>query len=545
MTLTLLRGGRVHTPAHPEATALLVEDGTVRWAGDDTRTPPPADPDRVVELGGALVTPAFVDAHVHATSTGLALEGLDLSGAGSLAEALDTVEAAARRAGGRPLLGVGWDETRWPERRPPTRAELDRAAYGGLVYLSRVDVHSAVVSSALLAAAPGVRERAGYAESGHLTTDAHHAARAVAREAMTPGQRRDAQRAALRRAAALGVGCLHELAGPDISSADDVAALLSLASAEPAPEVVPYWGELGGIDTARALGAAGAAGDLFADGSLGSHTACLSMPYADAPETSGHAYLDAGAVARHTVECTRAGLQAGFHAIGDAAVRTVVAGFAAAAEEVGAAAFVAARHRIEHVELVDAGSARELARLGVAASVQPVFDALWGGAEGMYAERLGVDRALASNPLATLAAAGVPLAFGSDSPVTPLGPWEAVRAAVEHHVPEQRLRPEVAFAAHVGGGWRAARRDGAGVLAPGADATYAVWTVRAGITPGRRYGSGVLPDLSPGVPLPTCLRTVVRGETIYDVDRPASRRAGEHRGRPRGAEQRSEAGGER
>ena len=57
------------------------------------------------------------------------------------------------------MLGHGWDETAWPEHRPPTRQELDRASYGGVVYLSRVDVHSAVVSSALLAAVPEVRAR--------------------------------------------------------------------------------------------------------------------------------------------------------------------------------------------------------------------------------------------------------------------------------------------------------------------------------------------------------------------------------------------------
>jgi predicted amidohydrolase YtcJ len=528
MALTLLRGGLVHSPADPASRALLVDGETIAWVGSDP-TGLPA-PDRVIELSGALVTPAFVDAHVHATSTGLALEGLDLSSAESLGAALDAVERYARAAGGRPLLGHGWDESRWPEHRAPTRFELDRACYGGLAYLSRVDVHSAVVSSALLAAAPQLRTLAGYSDSGHLTTDAHHAARRLARDTLTPGQRRDAQRATRRHAAALGVGSMHELGGPDISSAADLAAFVELAASEPGPDVVPYWGEVGGLALARELGAVGAAGDVFADGSLGSHTASLSAPYADRPDTTGHAYYDAETVARHAVECTKAGLQAGFHAIGDAAVRTVVAGFAAAAEEVGAAAFVAGRHRIEHVEMVDAALAAELARLGVVASVQPMFDELWGGSEAMYAERLGADRALATNPFATLAGVGVTLAFGSDAPVTPLGPWAAVRAAVHHHVPEQRLSPLAAFTAHTAGGWRAAGRDGAGVLVPGAPATFAIWrcdmSTADGIasdvdgdasTPGRPP-TPPLPDLSPGGPLPTCLRTVVRGVTVYETD---------------------------
>ena len=60
----------------------------------------------------------------------------------------------ARAQGGRPVLGSGWDESTWPESRPPSATELDRASYGGVVYLARADAHSAVVSSALLASLP-------------------------------------------------------------------------------------------------------------------------------------------------------------------------------------------------------------------------------------------------------------------------------------------------------------------------------------------------------------------------------------------------------
>jgi predicted amidohydrolase YtcJ len=127
----------------------------------------------------------------------------------------------------------------------------------------------------------------------------------------------------------------------------------------------------------------------------------------------------------------------------------------------------------------------------------------------MYAERLGAARALATNPLGTLAAAGVLLAFGSDVPVTPLGPWAAVRAAVWHHVPEQRIPVATAFAAHTRGGWSAAGQDDTGELMADAPATFAVWATPT---------AAGLPDLSPGAPLPICLRTVVRGTTIFCSD---------------------------
>ena len=79
--------------------------------------------------------------------------------------------------------------------------------------------------------------------------------------------------------------------------------------------------------------------------------------------------------------------------------------------------------------------AAKLGSWGVIASVQPNFDALWGGENGMYAQRLGVDRARGLNPLALLASQGVPLAFGSDTPVTDMNPWATVRAATRHHTP--------------------------------------------------------------------------------------------------------------
>jgi predicted amidohydrolase YtcJ len=519
---TLYRNGRIHTSAVRDATALLVDGGVLAWIGqEDGAGQQPAE--RVVDLAHAFVTPAFVDAHVHATDTGLSLTGLDLSACASLADALGLLERAGRSGRGRPILGLGWDETRWPEQRPPTRAELDRASYGGAVYLARVDAHCAVISSALAAAVPGLAGLPGFSADGPVSGPAHGAARTAARATLTSGQIRDAQRAALGHAAASGIACVHEMAGPVISGAEDLRGLLELAASEPLPEVIGYWGELLGIETARELGAAGAGGDLFCDGSLGSHSAALHEPYADRPESTGLLRFDTAELAEHVVRCTEAGLQAGFHAIGDAAVDQVLDALALAGERLGRSG--GAGHRIEHVEYV-----RDPARLaasGLIASMQPAFDAAWGGPAGLYAQRLGAGRALGLNRFSELAAAGVPLAFGSDAPVTSLGPWAAVRAAAYPSEPGAAISARSAFAAHTRGGWRAARREG-GRLAPGAEATFAIW--RAGelgvdapdervarwSTDPRAAVPG-LPDIAPGTELPTCLATVRRGEAIFDA----------------------------
>ncbi|MFF3913809.1 amidohydrolase [Streptomyces sp. NPDC001852] len=518
----LLRRGEVHSPADPFATAMVVERGHVAWVGSEGAADAFAEGvDEVIDLDGALVTPAFTDAHVHTTATGLALTGLDLSGAPSLAAALALVrDFAAARPDDRVLLGHGWDAARWPGGRPPTRAELDQATGGRPLYLSRIDVHSAVVTTALLDLIGGDVPR----EDAPLTRDAHHAVREAALAAITPAQRAEAQRTALAHAASLGIGSVHECGGPQISSEEDFTGLLRLAAEVPGPRVVGYWAERN-VERARDLGAVGAAGDLFADGALGSHTACLHEPYADA-DHSGTAYLDAEAVAAHVVACTEAGLQAGFHAIGDAAVTTVVEGVRAAAEKLGLARIRAARHRVEHAEMLTPETVAGFAELGLIASVQPAFDALWGGEDGMYARRLGAGRARTLNPFAALLRAGVPLAFGSDSPVTPLDPWGAVRAAAFHHTPHHRVSVRAAFTAHTRGGWRAVGRDDAGVLVPGAPADYAVWrtdelvvqapddrVARWSTDP--RSGTPGLPDLTPGRDLPVCLRTAVGGRTVF------------------------------
>jgi predicted amidohydrolase YtcJ len=454
--------------------AVHVVDGRIAWLGDAAGAPAAG---RVLAGEGALLTPAFVDGHVHATATGLALTGLDLHSSSSLAGALSAV--AGHADGAEVLLGTGWDETGWPEGRGPTRADLDAVVGNRPAYLARVDVHSATVSTALLDRVPGIAGLPGFSPDGRLRLDAHHAARAAAYASVGPAQRRAAQRAALDAAAALGIGSLHEMAGPEVSGAEDLAALLDLAAERPGPQVVGYWGEPaseGGLDVVAELGLAGAGGDLFCDGALGSHTAALSAPYADRPGTAGSLRFETAQVVEHVRACTAAGVQAGFHVIGDAAVAQVLAAVAAVAAELGERAVRACRHRLEHVEMLDVDGIAAMRRFGMVASVQPAFDASWGGPSGMYAERLGAERAADCNPFADLVEAGVAVALGSDAPVTPLDPWGGVHAAVDHRTPSSGLRPFDAFDAATHGGRYAARAEHpAGPLAVGAPASLALW----------------------------------------------------------------------
>ncbi|WP_265521220.1 amidohydrolase [Oerskovia flava] len=542
MASTLYRNGVIHSQSDPFAEALLVDDGVIAWIGaNDTAAGFAPRADRVIDLDGALVTPGFVDAHAHLFDTGLALESVDLTSAAgttSLAGALAALHAAATTSAHTSdvLLAFGWDEQAWPEARAPHRTEIDAACGGRPVYAARADAHSAVVSSALAASA-ALHGLPGWSDDGRVTGEAHHVARDVARD-VSGARRTAAYRAALAQAARRGIVSVHEMSAPHIDTRAGLREILSLTqdAADGSAHVVAYRGELCvTVDDARELladvpGLTGIGGDLNVDGSVGSRTAAMRLPYQDAPGERGELFLGAEQIGNHLSAVTGAGTQGGFHVIGDRAMDEFLLGLEVAAQVHGAGPLRAGRHRVEHALFVDASALARLLLFGVSLSIQPAFDATWGGAAGTYAARVGATRAGGVSPFADLAGAGVPLAFGSDAPVTPLDPWGAVRAAMTHADPDQRISARAAFRAHTRGGWRIAGLDdtGAGQLRVGAPAHLAVWRAEHLVVQGAsravsswstdaRAGTPLLPDLGPGAPEPECLQTVRAGVVLHDT----------------------------
>jgi predicted amidohydrolase YtcJ len=502
----------VYAPGHPGATAVVTDGSLISFVGNAEAARHSAPGQTEIDLRGRLLTPAFVDAHVHLIQTGLIMAGLGLNDVRSRDDAVQRVAAYARHhPDAQVIIGHGWDERTWPEPLPPTRTELDRAAGGVAVYLARVDVHSAVVSSALLDRLPGVSEVIGYRPDGLLTREAHHLCRGSLDRFFTDQQRRSAARTALRAASAVGVATVHELCGPHLGPIEDLTRVREVA-AEVGVGVTTYWGELATeptIEWARGAGVAGLAGDLCVDGAIGSRTASLYEPYADA-ETCGARYLSEQQIADHVIACTRAGLQAGFHCIGDDAVAAAISGLRQAAATLGIQRIRAARHRLEHVEMISDADIATLAALGVVASMQPAFDAAWGKPGELYEQRLGASRAHGMNRLAALQRSGVPLAFGTDAPVTPLAGWATVRAAVQHSQPAERLCVAAAFDAATRGAHWAAFEDNAGTIEVGAAANLAIWDAAADAL----EGEAPLPASLDGV-LPTCAATISAGQLIY------------------------------
>ncbi|CAN5404137.1 amidohydrolase [soil metagenome] len=456
----------------PHHRALLVADGGIIWAGADPANAPP--PDEVVDLGAAWLTPGFTDAHVHATATGLQRAGIDLTPCRSAADVLAEVRAQAARTDGRVVYGAGWDDLRWDRR--PTARELADAAPGRLVLLLRVDGHSCLVDVHTLDhldlrdVAVHVDTDADGAPTGWLLEAASAVAQSAMRAELTADDLAAARTATCDAAAALGITTIHEMGIPALPDVDDA---MAWATGTWPITVHAYWADLE-IDPTGPLRPGG---DLFLDGSIGSCTAATHGPYrtGEGGEATGELFCDDDAVGAFFTRATRAGVGAGVHAIGDRAVGQALRAISAAADACGLAAVRAARHRIEHVEMISRSDVTKMARLAVTASVQPAFDAIWNGPGGLYEQRFGREAADITNPFAWFAEAGVELCLSSDSTVTPLDPWGGVLAAGAHHGGLGIDRRRALEAATIGGHRAVGAEGEVGALTAGRRADVVAW----------------------------------------------------------------------
>ena len=291
-----------------------------------------------------------------------------------------------------------------------------------------------------------------------------------------------------REAAARGVVALQVMAGP----ATDPRVLLDQAEAVPGPLLTVYRHHNG--EPGTLLPAAGVRG-IVSDAAV--------TASGDRPEA---------AVASVLVAATAAGVPTSIQITDARTSRVALAGLRAAAAEVGAQALGAIGHRLENPVGLQGEDLALAASLGIVVVLLP---------QGPHP--------LADAPLAAMAAAGVPMAFGSGAPAAPIDPWATVRAAVNHPDHLQRISARAAFAAHTRGGWRAGGDVGNGTLVPGAPAHYAVWDavdlvvqapddrIQAWSTD-PRSGTPGLPDMSWQAALPSCLRTVVAGHVVHARD---------------------------
>jgi len=437
----LIHGGPIHTgvDAKPTAQAVLLRDDRILFVGDLATAKAKAAKDvRDIDLKGSAAYPGFVDAHAHLTGIGLRELTLNLDQVKSVAELVAAVKAYAAAHPEGAIYGRGWIETHWPEKRFPTKADLDAAAPGRIVVLGRSDGHASVASSAALAKA-GITAATAAPAGGQILKGPDgqpdgmlidHAQSLVADVIPPPSE-------ALKREALRKAGALYAARGwtglANMSvMADDLALLRDEAAKgsfhirvdnymDPsgATEVLSQGPRTDATGLIRTRGI-----KLYMDGALGSRGAALLEPYSDAeglglqltPRDKGLALMK---------QAKAVNAQVAMHAIGDRGNRMTLDWF-----EQSLAGDTTARWRIEHAQIVADTDVPRFAKLGVIASMQPshaIGDLYFAPA------RLGKARLHEGYRWKDFLKAGVVVAAGSDAPVEVGDPRIEFYAAVYRH----------------------------------------------------------------------------------------------------------------
>jgi predicted amidohydrolase YtcJ len=397
----------------------------------------------ILDLGGALVVPGFIDSHVHFLDGGFSLLSLQLREAKSRQEFVARIaENAKSLPRGEWILRGDWDHEQFTPAELPRKEWIDAVTPENPVFINRLDGHMALANGLALRMA-GITQQTSVPPGGEIVKDpATGEPTGILKDAAmdlvygripapTAEQKIRAAEAALKLASENGVIGVHDMSAAasfevyeellkrgrlttriflyiPVTEADIYARLMLRT---------PFGNEL--------LKIGGLKG--FADGSLGAATACFFEPYADDPEAFGllHGQMfPPGIMEKRVLEADRSGLQVAIHAIGDRANALILDIYEKVESESGRRD---RRFRIEHAQHLRPSDILRFGKLGIIASVQPYHLSDDGG----WAERkIGPERAKFAYPFKSLLDSGAILAFGSDWPVAPLDPIAGISAAV-------------------------------------------------------------------------------------------------------------------
>ena len=417
---------------------MLIDSGRIAAVGSGE---PPDDmpgSQATCDLRPSTIIPVLHDCHVHFLQTGLMDLDVDLGSVPRFDDMLSLLADAASRHDGSILRAHSFDPDLMSDGRYPTMAELDAISSTLPILVKRRDGHSGVVNSAawgLLSLSEGA-VGVGLDEAGLPTGTLRAQAYTVAIRRVESFLTRDERVECFRRAAALavrrGIGVVHALAGSKEPSNTDVELLLEVQDELPIDTVV--YSQMEDVDRVAALGLPRIGGCLLLDGSFSSGTAALTAPYADR-EGNGILYYEDEHLTAFFRRAHERGMQLSVHALGERAIDQAIRCYRAAA----GSETREARHRIEHCELPSDAHIAAIAESGISPCVQPTFELLWGGPGGMIEKRLGSARAARTNPHRTMLAAGIPLAGGSDSYVTPMDSLLGIHSAVNRPNESERI----------------------------------------------------------------------------------------------------------
>ncbi len=515
-------------PSRPSATALAWRGDTLLAVGDDADVRPHLDrATEVVDGTGSVVLPGLVDSHIHPFHGTLLTRGADLRGA----RTIDEVRALLRTERDRTspddwVLGhsVGYE----PFREAGIRAaEIEDAVGGRPALLNFFDGHTALASFEALrrAGVDGPRE---FTENAEIVCDSDGrptgallelGAMSLVRDsvpAWTRAQRLDAYARTLGALNAAGLTGAHVMLG-DPELLDDCRELeargeLTLRMVVPM-HFDPSTGE---EEAARRLALAAEHGRLwragtakfFLDGVMESGTAWQTQPGPGGVNAVPF-WADQERYRDLVRRCTAAGFGCISHAVGDGAVRAALDAYESAGPP------RRGMHRVEHIETLLDDDLPRFARLGVAASMQPLhMEGLDRGEPAAWFDGLASGRLERGWRCAEIARTGAVLGLGSDWMVADYDPrvgmaWARLRREPGQldrtpYLPEQALSPQRTLsgyttcpAAITGDG------DRAGRLTPGRNADLTVLDANP-----LEIASDELPDVS-------VMLTVVDGAIVH------------------------------
>ena len=440
---------------------------------------------RRIDGGGRTLLPGLIDAHGHIFGLGYSALTLDLVGTNSVADLQQRLRtyAAANRQGW--IVGRGWNQELWPDKRFPTAADLDAVVPDRPVVLERVDGHAVVVNSAALRAA-GVTAATKDPSGGKIERDASGAPAGLLIDAATElvsskvppptdAERDRALAQAQKALLSVGITAAADM-GTSVGEWDAMrragtngqlrVRIMSYASGiEPLKTIPAPTGWLFG-DRLRMGGV-----KLYADGALGSRGAWLKRPYADKPDTRGLQFHSDAEIFRLANTAASAGFQLAIHAIGDAANAQEIALY----ERLTKLYPGDRRWRIEHAQIVDPADIPRFTPAGIIASMQPTHQT----SDRLMAEkRLGMDRLGGAYAWQSMLKSGARLAFGSDFPVESPNPFPGLSAAVSRQdvngepaggwLPQERLTFDQALHAFTrGAAYAGFAEQKIGALEPG------------------------------------------------------------------------------
>jgi predicted amidohydrolase YtcJ len=488
---TIIAHGRVYTAnvEQPWAQAVAIRDGKIIAAGDEqTIFKLRSDTTKVIEAGGHLVLPGFVDCHIHFIGGSLGLGRVHLEGAKDPADIQQRLrDYAAKHPGKDWVLGRGWNYAMFGTEALPHKKYLDEIFPDQPVFLTGYDGHTYWVNSKALSLA-GITKDTPDPANGAIVRDpkTHEATGALKESAqelvarVVPKPSRDQNLAALR--AGMKWANEHGLTRVNSAGGDfehlDLYDELRRQGQQTLRFYIAYFLNPPELRT-QDLDAIEASRKRFhddwidtnvvkmmVDGVVESHTAAMLEPYSDDPSTRGKLFWDPTKYADAVVELDKRGFQLFTHAIGDYGVRTAMNAYE---HTEGANHMSDRRPRIEHIETITTADIPRFGKLGVIASMQPLHSYPDADTLDVWARNAGPDRASRAWAWKSIANAGGHLAFGSDWPVVTLDPWEGIQTAVTRQtaegkpetgfVPEQRLTVEETVRGYTLGAAYAGRRE--------------------------------------------------------------------------------------